>query len=463
VPGLKRAALAAALVLTPAAAWAEGPPWPGYQVKPFRWDEDYSELKGHELDAWPLKAKYVPLGDRDWLSFGGEYRFRVDDYAHPDFGLRSASDFTSSQHRLLAHADAHFGPDVRVFVQLGAAAEEGRKPFARPFDRSDLDLAQAFADLGWGPSSARWRLRVGRQELGLGRFVANRDGANIRRAFDGVRLDGVAAGWSLTAVAADATRNRPDAFDDRADGHDRLALVALDHALPAKGLRLGLTVLEHDNDTALYAAGSGRERRATLGARVYGAWGPWDLDGQVSWQTGRFTPSGRAGLDIDAWGAAFEGGRKFAGPGSPRLAVRIDAAGGDRDPGDGRLGTFDLPYPNLSYLTDAAVFAPRNVGDIQPFVTVSPTRGLTVTGGIQVMWRIDRADAVYAPSGAVVLRPGGPGRLVATSPYLRATWRINPLVDWQVSAVRAEPGDAMRAAGGRHALGYAETAITARF
>lgn len=461
---MRLALLAASLALAPGEALAQTAPWPGYAPKMFRWDEDYGRLKDQARPDLPLKLKYLALdGHGDWLSLGGEYRFRIDDYSHPDFGLRGAEGFTSRQHRALIHGDAHFGPNLRAFVQLGAAAEDGRGRLGRPADRSDLDLAQGFVDLGWGPAAGRWRLRVGRQELGLGRYVSVREGTNIRRAFDGVRLDGLAGGWSLTGVAARAVRNAPDAFDDAGDRRDRLGFLGADHALGTSGYRLGLAYVEHDNEMARYAAGMGRERRSSLGVRIYGAHGPWDADGQVSWQFGRFTPTGRPGQDIEAWGAAFEGGRRLAVPWSPRLAVRIDGAGGDGNPNDGRLTTFDLPFPNLSYLTDAAVFAPRNVRDIQSFVTVNPTPALSLTAGAQFLWRNRRTDAVYAPNGAALLPPGGRGDYLATSPYLRASWRINPLVEWQLAAVRAEPGRALKAAGGRKPLSFFTTSIDVRF
>ncbi len=293
--------------------------------------------------------------------------------------------------------------------------------------------------------------------------MAVRDGTNIRRTLDGVRVDGTLAGWAVMGLAARPTLDRPGAFDDTADHTDRLVAGAAEHALPLKGFRLGLAVLERDNDLARYAAGIGRERRATLGVRVYGASGAWDADGQVSHQSGRFTPLGGSRLDIAAWGAAFEGGRKFDLPWAPQLAVRIDAAGGDGDSRDGKLSTFDLPYPNLSYLTDAAIFAPRNVRDLQPFVALNPTPSLTVTLGSQFMWRNSKADSIYSPVGFPVIGPGGGGDYVATSPYGRLSWRINPLVEWQAAVVHASPGEALKAAHAGRALDFGMTEIVLKF
>ena len=454
------AVTALVLGLAPACASAQMA-WPGYVTAPFRWDEDYS--KGAPGASLPARLKHLALGGAGFVSLGGEYRSRMDTYDHPDFGARGAPDFTSNARRLLLHADAHLGPDVRAFVQLGEGFEAGRTPVRRAGDEGHVDLAQGFVDLGWGAPTARWRLRLGRQEVGIGRYVAVRDGTNVRRAFDGGRIDGTVGGWTVMGLAARPTQDRPGAFDDTADHADRLLAFTAEHALPAKGYRLGFAVLERDNRLARYAAGSGRERRTTLGVRVHGADGPWDADGQVSYQFGRLTPPGGRRLDIEAWGAAFEGARKLDLPWAPRLGVRIDAASGDGKAGDGKLGTFDLPYPNLSYLTDAAIFAPRNLADLQPFVAVNPTPALTVTLGSQVLWRMSRADSVYSPVGLPVIGPGGGGSHVATSPYGRVSWRINPLVEWQAAFVHASPGEALKAARAGKPQDFGMTALVLKF
>lgn len=462
------AALALApAALVPAAAWAQAAPpaWPGYQPQLFRWAEDYSHVTAGPDTPLLLRLKVLPLGDdgASYLSLGGDYRLRVDSYASPDFGVRQARDFTSVQHRIQLHADAHLSPDVRVFVQLGDDLEHGRLPVTRPPDRSRLDLAQAFADVSWGPAKGRWRLRLGRQEVGLGRYIAIRDGTNIRRTFDGARLDGVLSGWSLTGLAARATRNRPGSFDDDADPNDAILALFADHALPAPGLRLGLVAMERENRRAFYAAGPGRERRDSLGVRVYGAQGPWDVDGQASYQFGAFTPLGRPGQRIDAWGFAVEAGRALQTPWPVRAAFRLDAASGDRSGADRKLSTFDLPYPNLSYLSDAALFAPRNVHDMQPFVTVTPTPALSLTLGAEFMWRMDKHDGLYSAINTPIVGPGGHGAYVATQPYLRLTWRINPLLEWQVAGVHGAPGEVLKSFGGRRDLDFAYAQLTARF
>ena len=465
-----RRALAAAVVAAAAsstvAAQSPGVGWPGYVPKLFRWDEDYSSLRGQAgLSFFPYRLKYIPLGDsgRRYLSLGGEYRFRVDRYDSPDFGIHNAAGFSSVQQRFLLHADLHLDSALRLFVQLGGAAENGRKPVARPADHSRADVAQGFIELALAPGGEPWRLRLGRQEVSIGRYVAIRDSTSIRRTFDGLRLDGALGRWTVTGLAARATRNLPGAFDDDPDPHDAVYLLMAEHALPWNGFKADLLAIERDNYLARYAPGVGVERRRSAGVRLFGASGGWDADGQVSYQFGTFAPTGVARLDIRAWGAAFEGGRSLQAHWQPRLALRVDAAGGDNNPRDGRLATFDLPYPNLSYLTDAAIFAPRNVHDVHPFVSVTPAADLTLTAGTQFLWRNTRYDSVYSAAYFPVIPPGGRGLYVTTEPYLRVNWRIVPLAEFQGGVVHAMPSEALRSFGGTRNLDFAFASLAVRF
>src|SRR2546423_1533754 len=83
-----------------------------------------------------------------------------------------------------------------TLVQSARAVDFIKDAAAPPYsDR--LDVQQAFLDLRFpvtkGPE-ADPILRIGRQEMAFGsqRLVSIRDAPNVRRAFDGVRLGGLA-------------------------------------------------------------------------------------------------------------------------------------------------------------------------------------------------------------------------------------------------------------------------------
>lgn len=423
-----------------------------YPIKLFRWEEDYAYLRDRSDLGFPLSLKYLPLGSEGaYASLGGEYRIRIENYDHANFGLTHTPNFTALSHRVFAHADLHVDPDIRVFLQFGFSNENGRRPVERPFDKGGFDLAQGFVDWTFRLGGERWRLRVGRQEIAIGRFVTIREGTALRRTFDGARLDGTIGGWSLTAFAAKPTLNRRDAFDDEPDPSDFAMAAVAGHRIPGQdSLRFDLLVMQRQSKAARYLPGPGRELRNSLAGRVYGAVGNWDFDTQASYQFGHFIPVGKPQLAIRSWGGASETGYTFKGVAmTPRLAVRIDGACGDGNPADRVLTTFDLPYPNLTYLTDAATIAPRNVWDIDPFVTVKPFSTVGLTTGAQFLWRVAAQDAVYTAIGTPLLPPGTAGMFIAAQPYVRLSWNPSPFFEWQFAVVLAEPGRAVTNAGGK--------------
>jgi hypothetical protein len=454
-----------AILLGSVTASADTPPSASYPIKMIRSDEDYAYLRGRQNLPFPLALKYIPLNAGDsYVSLGGEYRIKVESYHRPNLGLTRTPDFAAVSNRAFLHADIHIDPAVRLFVQLGYSDETGRKPIERPFDRGELDLAQGFLDVNFQPRGKQWRVRLGRQEISIGRYVTIREGTSIRRTFDGARIDGTLGSWSVLAFGARPTRNRPHAFDDDRDPSDFAAALVATHELPGvRGLHVDLLAMQRNFRAARYLPGPGHELRDSLGARVFGSVGNWDVDAQASHQFGRFTPNAGGKMTIDTWGAAFEGGYTFRrAPWSPRVAVRVDAAEGDSNPADRTLRTFDLPYPNLTYLTDAAYVAPRNVGDIDPFVTVQPVPAISLTAGAQFLWRLTSHDAVYTPIGTPLLPPNTAGSFVAAQPYVRVSWHPVNFIELQLAAVYAEPGDAVRSAGGR-AQTYVAGSLTARF
>jgi hypothetical protein len=427
-----------------------------YKILAIRSDENYQHYVAPDNANFLQSLKKIDIDSDSYLSIGGELRFRLEDYQQPNFALRGAEDFTTAQMRALLHADWHLNSTVRVFGQLSAAAENGRKPGPRASDRSAIDVAQLFVDIGVGETDATpdWRLRLGRQEIAFGRFVTLRDGTNLRRTFDGLRLTGALNSANIDLIAAGLTQQNAGAFDDQVDDSDHIAGLSMAKPINNSSTLTG-SWFWRENERALFASGRGIERRHTFALRTQGRKQRWDWDAQLGVQSGRFIQASAA-KRVRAWGFASELAYTYADVnGKPRVALRLDGASGDNNPADNRLGTFDLAYPNLTYLSDAAVFAPRNLLGLQPFVSFSPSRQLNMTLGIDFLWRWQRADAIYAPSGQVIFASGHGGRHVATQPYLRAQYAIAHGVDLAASLVHVQPGSSYKASGAQSELFFA--------
>ena len=245
-----------------------------YEIKSFRWEEDYSYLAAPGRASEDIEAlKFIALSsDRDmWLTLGADARLRADVIENSSFSLRPGGDYQTVTTRLLFHTDWHFAPSSRVFVQLGFHDENGRRPRARSFDESGVELQQGFIDLG---VTEDWRVRAGRQELPLGnqRLADTREGGNIRRSFDGVRIDDEIGGIKLTGFAVSPVLNKDGHFDDAPiDGEAFYGIYAsVPVALGGGTAAVDFFWLEREKPNSVFAAGTADDTRATVGARFAG-------------------------------------------------------------------------------------------------------------------------------------------------------------------------------------------------
>jgi hypothetical protein len=437
-------------ILSGPEVWAD----PGCALKPFRWDEDCSNLRGQAGPPSGLeRLRYIALTDSGsvWLTLGGEYRFKTEYFNAPAFALQPVYErYTAVGERFLLHADLRTAAGFRVFVQLSAATEAGRKPVYYPFDRSRPDIAQAFLDL---PLLDGTVLRVGRQELDArgNRLISVREGANLRLAFDMAHLESHFAGFDAVAFYGRPVLNKPGAFDDRGNPAEKFWGGWLQRPLDttAGAPLISVFFFSRERDHAVYQQGVASDDRRTAGLRVSGTNPGWDYAAEASYQYGSFGTD-----DIAAHGAAGDIGWHPAMPGHPRIAAAFGYASGDSNPHDHTLGTFDVLYPNLGYFTDAPVFYPGNNADVQPNITVEVLRAVHLRAGSDVIYRISKRDAVYTAPGVPLIRGDGAGSSYVTAlSYLRADWTPAPGVSLTLSYVHGDAGSLIRSSGG-HPFDY---------
>ncbi|MGZ5018640.1 MAG: alginate export family protein, partial [Methylobacter sp.] len=154
-----------------------------------RWEEDYRYLASQPDKNAYEKIKYLPLlSDRNdvYLSMGGNFRERINVYGNDLLGFNPHGNGAQFLHRFLVHADFHATDKFRAFVQFGSHLSNNDGLGTGPFDKDGADLQQGFFDLNYEAVTARF----GRQEFSLGssRLISVREGQNVRRAFDGIRV-----------------------------------------------------------------------------------------------------------------------------------------------------------------------------------------------------------------------------------------------------------------------------------
>lgn len=384
------------------------------------------------------------------LSFAGEVRERFEYYSQPFFGLRSVPEDHYLLHRLLLSTDLHAGDHWRLFLQLGDSLEAGRQAGRAPTDVDEFDVQQGFVDFIIPfDTRSKLMLRAGRQEitLGAGRLVSVRDGANIRRSFDGTRLTFTTGNATFDAIAVRTVNLKVGALDDDSNRHE--ALWGLYGVIPLPVIpegHLDLYYLGLERDDAVFQQGVADERRHSFGVRVWGKPGAWDYNYEALIQTGSFGDA-----DIVAWTVATDTGYTFASlPFQPRIGVKADIASGDRNPNDGRLTTFNALFPKQPYFSEASLIAPANLIDVHPSVQLELRENLSLNADWNLFWKHRVEDAIYAPPGRPLVRAGqSESRFVGHQINGELEWRLHGNMSWTLYYSHFFAGPAVTDAGGR--------------
>jgi hypothetical protein len=430
----------------------------------YRWEENYLWLsrKTEPLTDYE-RLKYIHLGGapENYLSLGGEARYRFDGYGPYLFGLTTnGKTFGSDQERMLLHGDLHLTEYFRAFVQVDAAAEQGR-PVQRAYDQSLPDLRQAFFDFKLPVDQSTTTLRVGRQELWLGptRWMAVRDPTNLRRSFDGALVEYRDDTYILRTFAARPVVTAPGLFDDQTSAVEFFRGAYLRARQPSGfPATIDLYLLGRQQDSVTYARGTGREDRWTAGGRVAGKVATLDYVIEGANQFGSF-----AQANISAWGFYGQLSRGFESfDFAPRLGVRTHYASGDSNLKDATFRTFAAPYPAASEITEMSLLSLSNTLNLQPYVQLHLPSGPLLDASWNWVSRASLADSVYGPVGTIFTAPGSKAGNVAQIGQLAFTWDLSAFLQLHGVYSHSFAGDYIKAAKG-HDMDYYRFQIMARF
>lgn len=417
----------------------------------YRWQEDWSVLADPRVRREPLDGlKYIRLGadSARYLSFGADFRQRYEGNGAPSFGAGGTAGQAYVLSRLEVHADLRLR-GFQTFVQVADHRAPGQlRP--GPVSQDVLDLEEGFVGVTAPAAGGTLKLRAGRQQFAfdLQRFVSVRDGANVRQSYDALWGDYERGRWRTIAFWSHPVQNRDlRAFDDFSNRHLAYGGVRLERNRVGPGA-VSAYYSRFVQDGATYLTVSGLERRDILDVRYAGkARGvDWDLEGM--------SQRGSVGAErVRAWAVGTLAGYTLADRwAAPRLGLQVDAASGDRDPHDGRFGTFNPLFPNGYYVTLSGYTGYTNLVHVKPSLTLKPAAGVTVLAATGLQWRVATADAVYTQPNVPV--PGTAGRGGAwTGQYVqfRTDWAATRSLALAVEAVHFGVGGAVRGAGGHDA------------
>lgn len=449
---------------SPAQSAAPSAPAAPIVFKPLNYEDDWSRFRDPAKRTTPwANLKYIPFGSDGWLSLGGEARWRAEYRGNERFGRGLQDDDGDLQQRIRLWADLHATPNLRLFVDVQDARSEGLDSGEPVVEESRADIHQAFVESRHPLGDGALKVRVGRQEFGVGlfRIFEMREGANARTAFDMARvIYDRPTGWSGGVFGGYALRESKASFDDATNYDYRLYGATASRRLGSGATAPKLELLYANTDRigiAFDTGLAGRDDRDSFSVRLDGRVAPWDYDVEGVVQRGDFR-----GQDIEAWYVSGTVGRTFDHPWAPRVALRVDAASGDKDRNDGTLNTYNQLYvPPISLRTDLGV---SNLVTVQPQVTFRPLPKTTVGVLTAGLWRQSKEDGVYLLNG-LTLRSGVEGE----SAYVGwryagfVTYAVSPFISVTGVANYTQSGDFLKESGMAEDQSYLGLIVSTKF
>ena len=424
------------------------PPQPCPKPPQMTYDEDGQFLRADCRGGFPDPIQYIPLGHNEnyYLSIGFWIRERGEYFSNPDFSDHVSGNAYLMQ-RYFLHADLHLGERFRFFGELASSLVNGRNGGPRAtLDEEKMYVHQGFFDFGlWKSGDDSLTLRVGREEVALGseNFVSTRDGRNIRRSLDGLRLTWVKGDWNVELMALRPTLENADYFDDPPNHSSSFWTAYAVHPL---GLlphgNVDLYYMGLDNKSVRFdGKGTGREQRETIGTRLWGRTPHWDYTDEFTYQWGWF----RSG-DIHAWAISTEHGYRIEDAHlKPRFALRAVAFSGDQNPSSHDVGTFNSIYEKGPYFSYAELFARRNLVALQPSAELKLSKSVLLTFNPAFFWRESTSDGLYTVGNAVVFSGvKANGRYITTQASTQVRWQMTRNIAWFTEYGHFFPGEFLK-------------------
>ncbi|WP_425234351.1 alginate export family protein [Ulvibacterium sp.] len=364
-----------------------------------RAEESYLFLKDAEAGQVFLQPlKFISLDDeaKIHLTLGGEYRPRVEHFTNRDY---TSFDETYYSQRLSLHASLNLGSRIRLFGEVYHGLTSGED---RLFEDEAIDLHQGFLEFVLHQkTNSSIILRMGRQEIGYGvsRLIGIREGPNMRRSFDLIRLNFKKNKRSINLVYGkelsygfNAFDNTSNFFESDTQNPTLWGIYVQDNVLGRIG-NLDFYYFGFNSNSAQFNDKIGEETRHSFGIRSYGQIGRYSFNTEFIYQFGDIGNSTISAFNLETdWKYQLtEGGWK------PKLGIQLDFSSGDRTIGDGKIQTFNPLFVNPALYSLAGVNTPANLSSFHPNFTIYPSDGLSIFIDYALFYRTSANDGLYTP------------------------------------------------------------------
>ncbi len=428
-------------------------------------DAGSTESKEKE-DEYHLFKPMVWGAEQEYnLQVGGEVRARAE--YRDNFDLNDSNNSSNDGLGFLRtriNFDLTYGTVVRAFVEFVDARVIDAKQEQNQEDHGDLH--QAFLDFKQ-PGNGPWALRVGRQELSLGRdkrLVDASNWSNLRR-----RFDGVTAMYRTEDLDADLFVLHPNYYerrrgDDIITGRgrprqDEFLYGAYTTSRHFKPHTLESYFLGHtDKDShRTYAPDRksedgtyGSANRYTVGSVLYGPLRETDA-GTLSYTAEGAFQFGRYSKDqIRAHFLRGDLTYEWEQPWKPSLGLVGTLASGDDDPNDGVAGGFNnlfgtnhSPYGIIDFVR------PRNLRELALIGKIQPTKKLSFQAEAHSYWMDSKKDEWSNGPGENAIRDitGRSGSAIGQELSLTAEYQSSKCLTYESGVARFFPSTFPAASG----------------
>lgn len=400
-----------------------------------RADENYLFLKNRKesTSIWQ-KIKYLPLGQDNSISIGGDIRSEFQVLHNEEW--EEGNDDVALFQRFMIHSDWRFGGKIRFFSQFKNGFTIGRNGPKNPLDDDALDVHQLFLGVDFGGST----FEIGRREISYGarRLVSVREGTNVRQSFDGARWIWKKGQHQFDALFYAYTPQDVGVFDNTVNTDQLLwGGYWVWNFLKGSELNFDIYYLGIRNKETSFEEGQNKETRHSFGLRHWGSHGRWHFNNETIFQTGNYGDG-----NINAWTISIDTYFKFSGRSKPTIGLKAEIISGDKDPLDGNLQTFNPLYPRGGYFGLLALIGPANIFDIHPSFGVSFAKDWQLNLDWDFFWRHRLNDGIYFPSGRLNLSgQDATERFIGHQPGIQLTHVANRFMELEVSYFLFIAGD----------------------
>ncbi len=360
-----------------------------FEFELLRQNDNVSFLKEKEDKSFYDQLKYTKLSENSYLSFGGSYRGQYEYFNNESFEPNETDGWILN--RLQLHTDFRWKDKLQVYAELNSSSVWSKEN-PNPVERDELAISQLFINY----NVDKFSILIGRESPNYGsrRLIALREGPNVRRYFDNVKLKYHANRIDFEAFLSYPVQTRPFGFDNKAlDSREVIWGSYNTLKLENDIYNLDFYYLGQDRDFAIYQQGLAEEIRHSIGTRHSGSYEDVLYDVELIYQFGDFGNN-----SISAWTVSLKTIYEFdlLGLGA-EVGLKSEFISGDKNASDNRLNTFNALYPRGAYFGRVAQFGPANLFDIHPEFGIK-FDNFKLELDYVAFWRASIEDGIYGAS-----------------------------------------------------------------